>query len=506
MDGKNNWIFYFVGASGAGILLRSFFDGGVALIAAVLSAAGVCVVLLRLYKKSSLFLLAIVCFGIALGLLRMEWSAIQGPDPVLSGYLEKSIELVGVVSAEPDKRDRNQLITITAKTVNGEETFGKVLASADSYVPIVYGDELRATGVLTLPEDFETDSGRVFNYTRYLAKEGIHFRMFYPTVEILTQGKGNPILHALFLFKQRFLERLAHVIQEPEVSLLGGLLVGAKQSLGEGLLETFRITGLIHIVVLSGYNMSIIALGLKRIFFFLPPIWGAVSGGVIIVLFTLMAGASAATVRASIMALFVLLAQSTGRAYEITRALFIAAFFMFMYNPHVVAFDPGFQLSFLATVGLIRVAPRFERYLTFVPGRFGMRALVSATVSTQLAVLPLLLYQTGTISVVAVLSNLLVLPVIPFTMLFGSLTGLASLVGDAVAYPFALLTTALLSYMLWIAEHFASVPYATVSLREFPLLAMALVYALTVPLFFFSLRQGKGQTSFSSRTAHIPFT
>lgn len=503
MENSRSGIFYFVGACGAGILFRSFFNAGWMLALLLLLLAGAVLLFYACSKARVVLLMSLALFGAALGLARMEWDARPATDSVLLRHVGERVELLGIVNAEPDMRDRNQLVRIKVHALQDDVVTDNVLLSLDSHLPIAYGDRVHVAGELREPENFETDSGRIFNYVEYLAKEGVHFRMLYPEVEVLQTGQGNPLLHALFDFKNKSLEQLSEVLPEPEVSLLGGILIGAKQSLGEVLLDTFRATGLIHIVVLSGYNMSLIAEGLQRALVLLSPAWSTFLGGVGIVLFALMAGAGAATVRAAIMALFVLLARSTGRVYDVTRALMVAAFLMVMHNPRIVAFDPGFQLSFIATLGLIHVTPLTEHHISFLPERFSLRSLVAATIATQFSVLPLLLYQTGSISIVAVLANLFVLPIIPVTMLLGSLTGFVSFLHDMFAYPFALFTNVLLSYILHVAALFAIVPHGSISVQNVPFWGVALLYVLGIVTFLF-LQNRARKKKHNIFTAKVP--
>lgn len=172
-------------------------------------------------------------------------------------------------------------------------------------------------------------------------------------------------------------------------------------------------------MVLSGYNVTIISEFIMGMLSFLPKMIGTSLGALSIILFAIMVGGSATIIRASIMALLVLLARVTGRVSDMTRALFLAGFVMVLHNPQIVVFDPSFQLSFMATLGLISLSPKLNSIFKFVPTKFYLRETVSATISTQIFVLPLLLYMMGELSLVAVFVNLLVLMFIPLTMLFG---------------------------------------------------------------------------------------
>jgi len=295
----------------------------------------------------------------------------------------------------------------------------------------------------------------------------------------------------LFAVKRAFLERVSRSIPEPHASLLGGLVVGAKRSLGSELLDDFRTTGIIHIVVLSGYNISIVADAIMRTFSFLPRIAGMWLGGLSIVLFAVMTGAGATIVRASIMALLVIMARATGRMHDITIALFLAGFLMLAHNPKILAFDPSFQLSFLATLGLIYGVPLIEKYFHLTPTGSKLREFAMATVATQIFVLPLLLFMTGEFSLVALPVNLLILAFIPATMLLGFLAGAAGFLSITLAVPFAMISYALLAYELSVVEFFSSLPFASASVPSFPvwlLLGWYILYGVIIFMFFQPMR------------------
>jgi competence protein ComEC len=191
-----------------------------------------------------------------------------------------------------------------------------------------------------------------------------------------------------------------------------------------------------------------------------------------------MVGAGATIVRASIMALLIILARTIGRKIDILRLLFIAGFLMVLHNPYIVMFDPSFQLSFMAMLGLILLAPLFESHLKFIPEKFGFREIAAATIATQIFVLPLLLYMMGEVSVVAIVVNLLVLVFIPLTMFFGFITGVLGFVSSTFSLVFALPTFIFLYYEIAIVELFAKLPFATMTIPNFSLWLMFLVYVM----------------------------
>jgi len=210
----------------------------------------------------------------------------------------------------------------------------------------------------------------------------------------------------------------------------------------------------------------------------------AVFGVVSICLFAIMVGLSATVLRASIMASLLLLVGLTGRVYLITRALLMAGIVMILINPYLLAYDTGFQLSFLATLALILVAPHIIERLKFVPTIVGVREFLTATLATQLFVMPLLLYQIGQFSVVAVIVNVLVLPMVPVAMFLTFVTGMISFVSLTLALPFAYATYLSLNYILLVANFFADLPFASFIVPAFPFWLVVFSYVVIAYLLY----------------------
>jgi len=175
-----------------------------------------------------------------------------------------------------------------------------------------------------------------------------------------------------------------------------------------------------------------------------------------------------------------LVATLTNRIYLVLRALLLSGVFMVAHNPYILLFDPGFQLSFVATLGLILGVSRVENWLNFIPNPDWLqaRSFLAATLVTQVFVLPLLLYQIGEVSLVAVFVNVLVLPMVAIAMLLTFLSGLLGLVFVPLATPFVMAANLTLNYIINIAVMFANLPLSTVKVPAFPLWFMFALYAL----------------------------
>jgi len=138
---------------------------------------------------------------------------------------------------------------------------------------------------------------------------------------------------------------------------------------------------------------------------------------------------------------------------------------MIFFNPKILRFDLGFQLSFMATLGLAYISPLLEKYLEWLPKKFDLRGIAGATLGAQLAVLPLILYSFGRLSLIAPVANLLILPIIPLAMLWVFLGGAAGFVWYWFAQCFGWVSWLFLTYQIKIAALLAKIPYAAVGLK-----------------------------------------
>ena len=401
---------------------------------------------------------------------------IKNPPEIFEIQVGEKVELTGIIVDEPDIRENNQKLVIEIK--NSEDKV-KILVTVGYDENFQYGDEVMVKGKLEKPENFTTDTEKEFDYINYLKKDGIYYLVNYAEVEVLSQGNGSFIKSKLFSFKEKFLEKISFSIREPESLLLGGLILGEKASFSDELRQKFIDTGTIHIVALSGYNITIIAEWIMSVFswFTFLSFYLAISVGVLaIILFVLMTGGASTAVRAGIMAVLVLIARATGRTYDIGRALILTAVIMIAINPMILRYDVSFQLSFIATIAVIYLSPKLEKYFQWVTKSFGLRDIITVTCAAYIFVLPFILYKMGNLSFVAIPANILILPFIPFTMALGFLTGFVGLFSYILAVPIGFLSYIFLHYELGIINILSSIPFASFIIPNFPLILVILIY------------------------------
>lgn len=402
--------------------------------------------------------------------------------------------LTGRVEKEPEPSLDNQKVEFSPENYSG----GKILLTLDRHTNVKYGDRISIYGRVKEPV-----SNGDFDYKSYLLMRGITTVSYFPEVKVIGADGGNFILSALYSLRRSFNERIGVLYNEPHASLLSGLLLGTRKSMSQSLVDSFNRTGTTHIVAISGYNITIIAviflssllaLGLARpkAFYF------AVAG---IILFTLFTGASASVIRAAIMGILILIAQKFGRLSSATNALFFAAAVMLLINPMVVRFDAGFQLSFLSTMGLIYIVPWLEKKFVWLTNKFELRTMVAATLAAQIAVLPVLIYNFGQMSVIAPLANILVLPFIPLAMLLGFLSTALSFLWLPLGRVIGMFGWVVLDYEIKIITFLSNFSFSSFTIAQINIFWVILYY-LGLVLFLLRWRKNSQpikQVSYASQ-------
>lgn len=274
---------------------------------------------------------------------------------------------------------------------------------------------------------------------------------FFPAIKRLSRDGGEPLQRMLFRLREKFDRALTRIFHEPQASLASSLLLGRHGGGGEWQ-EAFRQSGLSHLTALSGFNITILIVAVEmtlRIFHRTFRFWIAV---LVIFLFVLLTGASPSVVRASLMGGVWLFGKTIGRPSSPLHSLLLAAFFIVFVEPRIIRFDLGFQLSFLATLGLTILSPSIQKHL---PLKTYFREIISTTLSAQLFTLPLLVTVFHSLNPFAFVANLFVLPVIPIlmglTFFSGFLTFFTPFLGQLIGF----YTDLLLRFVLFISKAFS---------------------------------------------------
>ena len=398
-------------------------------------------------------------------------------------YNGQTVTMTGVVSNEPDIRQKNVKLEVRIKKLEGvdKDIEGKILVTTDLYPVYNYGDELEITGELQAPEQFQG-----FAYDRYLARYDIYSVCYYPKIVPLPSaspfskgrnmtisfsfaeeglgGVKNWLYAKIFQLKNKLREIISCGLSEPSASLGRAIILGDKKGIPENLRANFSQAGLSHIVAISGMHISILAalvmamllgLGLARRYaFYLASLF--------LIAYIVLIGVPASAMRAGLMGFLVLWALNLGRLSKLTNSLVLAASILLLFNPRLLRDDVGFQLSFLAVLGIVHVYPLLDQWFDKIknPKFKGIRDIFIITIAAQAFTLPIIAYNFSQVSLIAPLSNLLVLWTLPLLMIAVLVAIILSFLYPPLAVVFFLPAWLLLTYIIKAAELAVTIPYS----------------------------------------------
>lgn len=409
-------------------------------------------------SKSKIFYFCFCFVFLILGIWRYQVIELRIKNNELIEYNDSNEEivLIGRVVKEPDVRETNVKLTIETRFPDGNRVSSRVLVTVSRYPEYKYGDELKITGNLQAPPVFED-----FNYKNYLVKDGIYSVVYYPKVELLNRGEYKNFISAgyagILFFKDKLRQSIYRSLSPPQSSILGAMLLGDKNRMSQDLKEKLNIAGVRHITTVSGMHVVILSSILMSLLLWLG-FWRGQAfyiSIIIIFLFIAMTGFQTSGVRAGIMGGLFLLGQKIGRKSVSSRAIVMAAGTMLVINPLLLFHDVGFQLSFLATMGIIYLSSAFKKWLRFIPQKLiRLKEIIAMTFAAQIFTLPILVYNFGRISLVAPLTNVLILPFVYWIMIFGFIFGLAGILWQPLGMIFSLPCWFLLTYLIKIVDFF----------------------------------------------------
>lgn len=439
---------------------------------------------------------AIACAGLAVGLALGGWRAADaalptGPGTVSSLVGHGEFQLAGTVVDDPRPRGSSQqavLEDVVAARAGGRlhAVLGRVLATLPRSVPLAVGQRVVVAASVEAPAAFDG-----FDYPAFLARQGIGGLVRAREFRLLDGPPRAGPAELAAAARRWLLDGLNEMVPEPEAALGAGILLGVRSSIAPEISTAFATAGLTHVIAISGWNIAIVAaivaslarpLEERRGGRWLAP----ATAGAAIAGYVVLTGASPSVVRAALMAGAMMVARLGGSRAHAASALGLAAFVMLVAAPTVL-WDVGFQLSALATGGLILFAAPIEARLSRWPA--WLREPVALTLAAQLTTLPVVLGSFGRLSLVAPAANVAVVPLVPIVMLLCAIaaplgaiaTGLhLDLLADAMRWAVGGTAWLVLRAMIVAGQAAASLPLAALPVTAPGWLALAWYPALAL--------------------------
>src|SRR3990167_7356230 len=412
--------------------------------------------LILLPRKNLASISVVIVLGLAFGL----WQGTVYMDHVddiqaLSGQ-KVTLAVTAKTNSVYGKKSQMEFSAGNAKLI---EPFQQDLAGSFAIngfgVNMVYrGDQIRVSGKL------------------YPSRGSNQARISY--AELSKMATDSNWLNSL---TRKFSAGMYNALPEPQASFGLGILIGQRSNLPDYTLLALSVVGLTHIIAVSGYNLTILVRGVGRV----KRVFGSKFQRLVISLlligtFVLITGFSASIIRAALISGLGLWAWYYGRNLRPILALALVAAVTGLANPFYVWGDIGWYLSFLAFFGVLIMAPLILKWLFGEKKQKGLTLILFETLAAYLMTLPLIMFIFGKLSVVALLANLLVVPLVPFAMLFSAIAGLAGMLAPLYAGWLALPAQLLLTYMLDVAYWLSGLSFAQL-LTSLSGIQMIILYA-----------------------------
>ena len=438
----------------------------------VLSAAWLLTAFLS-WNKKAVFFRAFLLFCLCLGALHIRNYNFLPPGHIGSLEIKGSLgaRVQGVVDNDPvSARNKSSFRLRIRKLIAQDKDYplsGEILVNAFGLGDFNYGDELILDGSLHRPFNFGANTN--FSYPDYLKNQGIYYILEVgkgKKVIFLGRDKGNLFVSLAFRFKHRLKGIFEQYLLPLNSAVLSGITLGERQGLPRQIREDFARTGTAHIIAISGFNVGIVvfavlfllkALRIKRkcrYFLAIP----------ILFIHMCAVGAQASVIRATLMAIVVLIGYLLERDADIINSLSLAALIVLGYNPRQV-FDIGFQLSFVSVAGIVSLSPRIIGWFKLKPkSNVGLRFLANSfavSLAAWISTFWLVLYYFRIVTPITVLANLIIVPLVSLVIILGFTLCLSALIYPAIAVPIALTIDFSMFWLFKITHQLGALPFAS---------------------------------------------
>lgn len=472
-----------------GIILRNVSISHIWGIILILLSLLIMALLYRSLKKScsSFVLLAIPFLVIGYGLHSYHEYHYEN---LFIPHINEEITVTGRIFDDPQLQKGKTVFTLKAESINDksfcDHAFIRVSVYSDNLAEkLEYGSFVQITGLIKAPQGRRNIGG--FDYKKYLAARKISGTMNIPekSLVILDGQETFWLKKAGYTARKIIIRGLEQCLSKEETSVMAGMIIGYTSDMPDEMEESFRKAGLSHVLAVSGANIAFLLFPLLWLLQFLglSRRWASAISLPLLFLYVFAAGMEASVVRAAIMAGVMLTGNILWRKHDIYCSMAVSAIIILFDNSYML-FDIGFILSFAATLSLaVFCKPISEKMPKKVPK--AINDTISCTIAAQIGVLPVIAYNFNTVSTVALISNLLVVPLTGFITLMGVIIAITGNVLLPVGIILGKVTSLFIKLFLLLTNGLASISWAEIWIATPPLTLLILYYLFLIYIRFF---------------------
>ncbi|MGB5710483.1 MAG: ComEC/Rec2 family competence protein [Waterburya sp.] len=449
------------------------------LIAGLMGLAFISKIVLRQQIKTHIWILAVVVAVMAVLYFQLRIPQPQSNDISyqVTPSASKLITVSGKVVTEPRLNDSQRLkFQLQASEINDQEVVsGKLYATLPLLqgTGIYPGQQLKLRGLLYLPQPASNPGS--FDFKQYLARQEIFAGI--QGIEAIIDQQTKPIW-GWWKLRRRIVRSQLKGLGSPVGQLVSSMVLGRKAvDLPSEVRDRFVEVGLAHVLAASGFHVSLLLGIILKLTEGIAAKPRLVIGIGTLIVYLGLTGIQASVLRACLMGTAVLVALTMETKVKPSGLLLLVATIILLFNPLLIS-DLGFQLSFLATLGLIVTLPGLQTKLDWLPPTIA--TLVAVPLAASIWVLPLLCYVFNTIATYSILANILCTPLITVISLGGMISAIAAIIfpalGSAIAW--LLLYPAIL--LIALTKFFTNLPGSAWAIGQISLGVLLTIYGLLI--------------------------
>ncbi|MBN1383908.1 MAG: DNA internalization-related competence protein ComEC/Rec2 [Elusimicrobia bacterium] len=393
-----------------------------------------------------------------------------------------NVKIQGRIISVPEEKTNRISFILDTNSINGKTVKGKVLVNIYSSEYIFsYGDIIEAEGKFLKPSS--PSNPGVFDYKKYLSGKKIYSMLsVYDKKNINIIGRKTYCLEqAAFLTRRKILSVFRENLTPKQSAVISGIMLRERAGLDPYLKDIFIDAGVMHVLVVSGLHVGLISLIFFWIFrkiFRLRKKTALVFLIPAVLFYAMIAGFTPPVIRASLMTITVILSFLFSRNISIFQSIALAALIILIINPSAL-FGASFQMSFITTIGIIYFTPKFFRLTGKTPSVLKWPlGLACVSLSAQISILPLTAYYFNKISIIAIISNLIIPPMVFIVLIFGFAMFFSAFIYSGLLMITSKITGILISIIIFLVDLFANIQYSTITTITPPVYFMVLYYII----------------------------
>ena len=460
--------------------------------------------IINIRKYLLLFSIVLLIFYLYIVILENQYSFIYSNY----NYNNENVRIIGTIVSEGNSKGNKVTYIVKIEKIDNKKIKKKIkilLNIKANKCNLKYGDKIEIFGKLENPSEERNEGG--FNYRNYLKTKGISKIVNIKNIDVKLIEEKN--INVILIFINNIREKIRNgalkILPEKEANFLIGILIGDKENIDENIKENFRNSNLSHILAVSGMHVSYMVFGVQFSLKLIRISKKKIKVFVVLFLifFMLLTGCTPSVERACIMSIYLIIGSLINKKVKVINSICFSLIIILLFNPYSIN-DIGFLLSFGGTIGIVFLYPvlrkktkkeikekdvnSIEKKNIFFSLKEKIKDIIMVTISANIMIFPIMLYNFNTVSTIFIISNLLISPIIGIVLILGYLLIILSYILFPIAKIMSFILKILIDIILEIANILGNLPFSKFYFIT-PKISIILMYYLFIIIIIYCKKQ-----------------